>query len=141
MRSRYKFLKQQANTNNLARPLTSTSENNLEVWKSIWSLQIPPKFQVFLWRCSWDSLATNESLNYKGCKVEKSCSMCNSISETLEHALFLCEHSKWIWYASSLCYVPSHLGFHSFNSWWMATRDFMLANNNEDLLRLVTGQC
>ena len=78
VKSGYKMLKQQARENNLTRLGAGNSQRNNEIWSSIWHLKIPPKVRVFLWKCSWNALATNEALKKRGCRVEGFCKRCGT---------------------------------------------------------------
>ncbi|KAK6144804.1 hypothetical protein DH2020_021624 [Rehmannia glutinosa] len=80
----------------------SASGGCKKLWRWIWNLPIPPKVQVFLWKCAQGILPTSQALISKGVKMEPYCKRCGEYEETAEHALRDCEWVKLFWATSPL---------------------------------------
>lgn len=66
-------------------------------WLSaIWSEQIPPKIQLFLWRAAQNALPTGENLLNRGLLDNSVCPYFGDL-ETLEHLFFHCVFAKQVW--------------------------------------------
>lgn len=74
----------------------------INFWKSIWSLQVPPKIQFFLWRLVSNACPTNEQLFKRGGITTPMCRRCNIHQESVSHLFLQCEHSKRVWSVLSL---------------------------------------
>ena len=61
-----------------------------KIWKSIWSLEIPNKYKIFLWRACRDSLPTKANLTRKTIIPNPICDRCASMAEDTLHALWGC---------------------------------------------------
>ncbi|KAL8487493.1 hypothetical protein ACS0TY_023974 [Phlomoides rotata] len=71
-------------------------------WSWIWGLQVPPKLQVFIWRCFKDILPVCANLIGRYVDMEPYCKCCGKEVETIEHALRDCEWAREFWATSSL---------------------------------------
>ncbi|XP_058181170.1 uncharacterized protein LOC131299601 [Rhododendron vialii] len=58
------------------------------LWKSLWSVPIPNKIKMFMWRCSHNAIAVMYNLHRRNVDVLPYCPHCQSHVETLEHMLF-----------------------------------------------------
>ena len=57
------------------------------LWKSMWSLNTPPKVWNFLWRACSNILPTRDNLCKKKVQLDPLCAVCNQQSETVSHIL------------------------------------------------------
>ncbi|XP_071727582.1 uncharacterized protein [Rutidosis leptorrhynchoides] len=59
---------------------------------------LPQKLGIFVWRAIKNRLLTRVELEKRDVTLESSSfPLCGSASETIEHALFLCNHAKSVW--------------------------------------------
>lgn len=63
-------------------------------WKSIWSISIPHKIHVFLWRVSTNALATNLNLFQIRCMDSPICQVYQMQEESIEYMLSLYNFAK-----------------------------------------------
>lgn len=66
-------------------------------WKEIWSLDIPPKLRMFLWRACRNILPTQVELFRRRISVNPMCPECQLEPETTAHTLMECRGLKEIW--------------------------------------------
>ncbi|KAK6138511.1 hypothetical protein DH2020_027750 [Rehmannia glutinosa] len=88
--------------NNVGRDSPSHSGEPLKIWKWIWSLNIPPKIQVFLWKVANGILPVKTALSRRRIGLNPMCIRCGLEDETMEHALRDCPWSNFYWRASPL---------------------------------------
>lgn len=88
-------------------------------WKTLWSLPIPNKVKMFLWRCSHNVIAVLYNMNRKGIDISPYCPRCKTSDETLEHLLFQCKFSRAVWlgFPFSSGVSPSW-NSSQFMDWW-----------------------
>lgn len=86
----------------------SSSDGDDPIWKLIWSLQIHPKAQIFLWRVMWDILPHGSNMCKKGIDNVGQCTRCGML-ENNTHVLRECKWSKEVWeqYSPSID-LPRH---------------------------------
>ena len=65
--------------------------------KWIWNVKILPRIQNFVWLCLHNNIGVRECLARKGLLNELGCPLCNSVSESILHALRDCEVVKPFW--------------------------------------------
>lgn len=46
------------------------------------------------------------------------CPICDKEEESIEHALFLCEHTITSWFGSNLCNLAHNIFINSIFEWW-----------------------
>lgn len=66
-------------------------------WKRIWSLPIPNKIKVFIWRAAHEALAVNKAIHYRIPAKDPTCPMCSSHDESVIHCLVQCQRVQTIW--------------------------------------------
>jgi ribonuclease HI len=68
-----------------------------QVWRAVWSLQVPRKIQMFTWRALKDSLPSKLNLWKRKVVQDPICEHCSAQTEDLMHALWDCPsiHSAW----------------------------------------------
>ncbi|KAA3485546.1 Zinc finger, CCHC-type [Gossypium australe] len=68
-----------------------------DFYKKIWLLNIPTKVKVFIWRVSWNYLATLVNLMARGLATNSMCPRCGVGQETMNHLFRDCPVSKEVW--------------------------------------------
>uniref|UniRef100_A0A803NAB8 Pentatricopeptide repeat-containing protein n=1 Tax=Chenopodium quinoa TaxID=63459 RepID=A0A803NAB8_CHEQI len=68
------------------RSLEATHSSFDSFWKVLWSLQLQPKWKLFLWKLLHRALAVKVELYHRGVPVQDvSCDLCHSEPEDLQH--------------------------------------------------------
>lgn len=97
-RSAYKILIKDRNQSNSC----SSSLN----WKCYSKMNLPPKVLLFRWECTNKGIAVKVLRNSKMRVISKLCLLCKNYDETVNHALFHCDHARATWFFSPLsCYL------------------------------------
>jgi ribonuclease HI len=104
VRSGYRFLLEEELKN---LPSSSSPSQMNQVWRAVWSLQVPRKIQMFTWRALKDSLPSKLNLWKRKVVQDPICELCSAQTEDLVHAFWDCPsiHSAWAkedW-LSSIC--------------------------------------
>lgn len=73
------------------------SGSNSNQWKGIWSLALPEKIKIFLWRASNNLLPTAENLWRRKIIQDPIFQRCRRSIESISHALLICKPAKKIW--------------------------------------------
>ena len=94
VRSAYRML---VDNENQLLPSSSTSNGDGSVWKKIWKVRVPHKIRHFLWRATKDSLPTKQDLVAQHIPVGNICDGCGDHSESVMHALWLCNQVRLVW--------------------------------------------
>ncbi|KAL6520131.1 hypothetical protein OROHE_017274 [Orobanche hederae] len=76
---------------NLAGP---SGVNPSPSWNFLWSLKIPSKIKIFLWRLLKNSLPTRSNINSRGIDSVLNCVLCDGDVESLEHIFFFCPFAR-----------------------------------------------
>ncbi|KAL8470043.1 hypothetical protein ACS0TY_032782 [Phlomoides rotata] len=79
-----------------------TTQGELDLREVVNSLEVPPKLQVFMWRCYKNILPVCSNLVGRFVDVEPLCKRCGTEVETMEHALRDCEWTSNYWASSSI---------------------------------------
>ncbi|KAH9754587.1 putative reverse transcriptase/RNA-dependent DNA polymerase [Citrus sinensis] len=86
----------------------SSSGSNSKRWKVVWSMELPEKMKIFMWRAARNLLPTAENLWKRKCLKDPICQGCNREVETVRHALLDCKAARKIWYhATSSVQIPN----------------------------------
>ncbi|KAL3833965.1 hypothetical protein ACJIZ3_008701 [Penstemon smallii] len=76
----------------------STSTATQKDWKWIWSLRVPPKVKIFLWRFCHNALPTRMALSRRGVSImDTLCPVCNTEDENLIHTFLHCSYARQFW--------------------------------------------
>lgn len=67
------------------------------IWKTLWSLKLPTKIRVFVWKAGRDSLPTRKKLYQRQIQLDTRYPFCPSKEEDLFHAIYACSHLLPIW--------------------------------------------
>ena len=76
---------------------SSDSDASKNFWTRLWPLKVPKKVKSFLWRACTDSLPTLKNLLKRKVVSSSLCSLCQSETESILHALWNCEKIKSVW--------------------------------------------
>ena len=68
-----------------------------EVWKLIWGLNVPNKVRNFMWRACKEAILAKHNLLRRKILNEDRCAQCGVESETTIHALWNCSTLDEIW--------------------------------------------
>lgn len=72
-------------------------EEDRNLWKGIWNMNIKKKIQHFIWRVCHNRIPVNSSLRKRGIELDKSCRFCGEGREIVEHLFFHFDQAKTIW--------------------------------------------
>ncbi|KAF7822992.1 ribonuclease H [Senna tora] len=75
-----------------------------EVWKTIWSLKLPYRIVMFMWRVLNDNLPANATLVKHHMPLDDVCHACTQQGETLRHILLDCDFARAVWFGTHLGY-------------------------------------
>ena len=75
----------------------SSSHKQQSPWKAIWSLELPEKVEIFMWRATRNLLPTAQNLYKKKILSSPQCQRCRRTKESIYHALVSCKMSKKVW--------------------------------------------
>ncbi|KAK6136959.1 hypothetical protein DH2020_029299 [Rehmannia glutinosa] len=88
------------------------------IWKWICKLSIPPKIQIFIWKCVQRILPTRDALSRIGVKTTRICGRCGDARETIEHVLRDCAWAQFVWSVSPLrIKIEDDMHLWSFSDW------------------------
>ena len=59
----------------------------------IWKVQAPPKFLIFIWLYTYNSIPVKGVLGSRGLNLDQRCPIYNSGSKSISHLLHECPHS------------------------------------------------
>ena len=68
-----------------------------KLWKTVWSLNVPPKVHTFLWRACTNILPTHDNLHLKRMQMDLSCTVCYQQRKTGVHILRECLLARNVW--------------------------------------------
>lgn len=96
---------------------SSSFTPNKKLWDVIWQLNIPHKMRHFWWRASSNNLTTKENLMRRRCGSSKTCPICGSFDESIEHLLFDCQWVRAVWFGCNLNLNVGHGHPNSVQRW------------------------
>ena len=86
------------------------SQQQNEVWKRIWGLNVPSKVWNFMWRVCKEAILVKHNLLKRKILNEDRCEQCRVESETAAHALWNCSTLDEIWDSTTGFEDRSQLG-------------------------------
>ena len=78
-------------------PLNTSPAPPQQIWKTIWSLSIPPKVRNFVWRAAKNAIPIKMNLVKRQGLQEDICDHCKAHLEDVAHALWLCPCLNEAW--------------------------------------------
>lgn len=78
-------------------PQFQSSHPNMDWWKLIWKLSLPPKLRIFIWRASKDLIPTDANLLSRYVPTTGLCPLCKSGIASTSHCLIFCPLVKNLW--------------------------------------------
>lgn len=95
-----------------------SSSQHLEIfWKSVWSLLLPRKIKIFIWKAYHNGLPVGSELKKRIGLLKGKCSFCNFNSETSIHIFKDCWWLRSLWHSVGLPSSHLKLQFTSFADW------------------------
>lgn len=118
--------------NSLEPSTSNPSHPNEEepIWKLIWSLYVPQKIKMFLWKACNGALPVKAALFRRHITPDATCPHCNSATEDIPHALLGCEWTGEVWHHSQLQFDSSQAAAMPLKD-WILFMDSLLSNQNE----------
>lgn len=81
----------------------SASSNQLKWWKETWSLQLPPRINMFWWQLAWNILPVEKNLASHHVPVQPFCMLSGYAEANTLHAIFECPFVKRAWSDMNIC--------------------------------------
>nr|XP_029146216.1 uncharacterized protein LOC114924798 [Arachis hypogaea] len=95
----------------------STSEDKREIWKEVWRMEVPQKIKMFLWKACHDILPVGSNLYKRKMASDPVCKICLKSSETVEHALLLCDWARATWFGAECQWTQTVETVSSIGKW------------------------
>lgn len=105
MKSAYHLARKDLEVSDSAGPSMEDS-----LWRKIWSLNLPVKIRVFLWRGLSGLLPTSTNLEKMKVLQDDECQRCHRGVEIVEHALFHWKSSRACWNHSQFKELVAGMG-------------------------------
>ncbi|CAD6265721.1 unnamed protein product [Miscanthus lutarioriparius] len=87
---------------------SSSSEQGRAVWKKVWSVKVPYKVNVFIWKIVNNGLPTRVNKKHRHLEQQDICQLCGSQGEDAYHAVISCPHAAAVRAAMrDHCSLPS----------------------------------
>jgi hypothetical protein len=78
--------------------MTSGTDGDSKLWKTLWSVKAPGKMIITLWHFSHDCLPSGHQLQKRHIPACTDCIFCGR-HESIEHALLFCQFAREVWEA------------------------------------------
>ena len=92
----------------------SQSDDKTEMWRKVWSLNIPEKVRNLIWHSVLNIFPIIDNLIFKWVEVTSSCPVYNADNKTICHSLITCHFAQCCWLASPVGFLGQ---FSSFGDW------------------------
>lgn len=73
--------------------------NRANLWRKLWSLELPSKITNFMWRVCRNCLSSVVNLARKRVQIDIKCSWCLVRNEDDTHVFFYCSFAREVWAA------------------------------------------
>ena len=67
------------------------------IWRKLWSLNVPPKVRMFVWRACSNILSTQDNLHCRKININPRCEICCQYLESAAHLLWECPLAQNVW--------------------------------------------
>jgi hypothetical protein len=84
-----------------------SSQDN-PVWEKVWSLEVPSKVKIFIWKALHGVVPGMAILASRHIKVQPQCPICMLGPEDIKHLLFCCGRARQVWGELGLLAVIEH---------------------------------
>jgi hypothetical protein len=82
---------------------------NNPTWKILWSLKVPAKVKIFVWRVLHGIIPLKDILFKRYIGTDGQCPLCNSYPEDISHMLFKCQGATNIWMALGISNIINNV--------------------------------
>lgn len=97
----------------------SSSSSNVNIWWKTWSLPLPPKVRMFLWRCYSGALPTKRGLAVRLKSMDCVYPVCDLFDEDEVHILWHCPAAVSTWEGMNYFFADHRFdNVVDFMSWW-----------------------
>jgi len=110
----------------------SYSVGSSDLWKKIWTINVPNVSKNFLWRACQNALPTKQNLYWKGVVENDICPCCQLEGESVVHALWCCLGAQDVW-GCGLVFCQKSPSFFSDK---VDLVSYLLSKLNADMLSL-----
>ena len=93
-------------------------------WKTLWSSLYPQRALLFSWKCLNNTVKVRKLLHHKNISNDAICSICTTTKESVEHALFLCNHARLSWFGSNIGMLSHSITLLRIRDWWNSFMDY-----------------
>lgn len=73
----------------------SLARDHRPMWNKIWSLNMPLKVRMFIWRACSNCVPTRDNLHRR--RIDPQCQICHHRAETVSHILWECPFARNVW--------------------------------------------
>ncbi|XP_027156752.1 uncharacterized protein LOC113757854 [Coffea eugenioides] len=121
--SGYKFLMKQNRKGKRCNPEGTSSSyvegspQVVQMWNTLWRLNIKHKIKFFIWKCIQGALPVREAVSRRTGMGDPICTTCGTAQETVEHLLLTCPHAVNIWKAAPIQWDGAKDQLGDFKRW------------------------
>ena len=72
------------------------------IWRKLWTLKVPTKIKIFIWRCLHNAIPCFSVLANRHIGKVSECPICQAGAEDISHVLFKCIRSRAVWDALAI---------------------------------------
>ena len=118
--------------------MSSSLDRLGETWTKIWTLAVPQKLWIFMWKASRKAMAVRHNLERRRIRIKNKCELCGVGDETEAHLFFDCEFSRAFWLGTNLQLNMAAMRVNDFLEGWQLLMKRMAEENDADsILQLV----
>ncbi|XP_021865192.2 uncharacterized protein [Spinacia oleracea] len=88
-------------------------------FKTLWSMNILPKWKLFLWKLLHNGIATKVNLGQRGIQLSMICDLCGMGDEDNQHLFRFCEIAQQVWRNGALVIHSEFNETMSFKEWFL----------------------
>ncbi|XP_017978309.1 PREDICTED: uncharacterized protein LOC18590259 [Theobroma cacao] len=117
--------------------MPSRSGNDFLSWRKLWSLTLPRKIIIFIWRVLNGCLPTREALIRRRINIDIGCPLCDAQPEPDFHILCGCLFARVVWLVSKWAFRNIAQDFSSLGAWIMALLQHVDKADVEEILSIM----